>query len=375
MGGPLFLLLAYILISALVYGVAMALVEVCAYLPVTGCSVPYYANRFVSPSLSFALGWLFWYIFCITVPAEMTATGLVIGYWNPGVNVGVWITLSGVVIIALNFLPVKFYGECEFWFAGLKVITTIGLIFLTVVLFFGGGPSHEPLWFTNWGKPGPVNEYMVSGDAGRLCAFVSTVCFSVFAFAFAPELLVQTGGEMQNPRVNLPIAGKRYFYRLIIFYVLGALCIGIIVSSANPDLLGGGSGAASSPWALGIKDAGIYVLDSIINAAILISAWSAGNSYLYMSSRILYSMAVSGNAPKIFTKCSKSGIPYWAVLASCLWAPLAYLNVSSSGSEVFNWFVNLMYLLPDSTPDSRELIRLIAIVAAMRAGYAAALSI
>lgn len=187
MGGPLFLLLCYIIISVLLFGVATALTEIASYMPVAGCSVNYYAHRYVSPSLSFTMGWLYWYIFSITVPSEMVATGLVIEYWNVPANVGVWITLSGVIIIALNCLPVRYYGETEFWFASVKVITILGLIVLTVVLFFGGGPSGEPLWFTNWGKPGPITDYLTTGSVGKLCAFVSTLCFSVYAFMVGRE--------------------------------------------------------------------------------------------------------------------------------------------------------------------------------------------
>lgn len=82
---------------------------------------------------------------------------------------------------------------------------------MAVVLIFGGGPNHELLGFHYWKNPGPANEYTVSGASGRLAAFFGTVTFSIFAFAFAPELLVVTGGEMESPRRNLPIAGKRYF--------------------------------------------------------------------------------------------------------------------------------------------------------------------
>lgn len=342
MGGPLTLLLAYIIISLLLYGVATATGEMASYLPVPGSSMAYYGNRFGSNSLGFTLGWVYWYIFAITVPAEITATNLVIQYWSPPLPTAFWLTIIGLVIIGLNCFPVKVYGEAEFWFASTKVIAIIGLLMMSLVLFFGGGPSHEPLWFSKWSDGGPMREHIVDGDTGRLVGFVSTICFSVFAFAFAPELLVVTGGEMQAPRKNLPKATRRYFYRLIIFYVLGAIGIGVITSGSNPELLGGGSGAASSPWALGAKDAGIKVLDSIINAVIVLSAWSAGAAYLYLASRSLYSMALAGNAPRIFTRCTKSGVPYWSLAASVAVCSLAYLNVASKGSEVFNWFVNII---------------------------------
>jgi amino acid transporter len=146
---------------------------------------------------------------------------------------------------------------------------------------------------------------------------------------------------MQSPRRNLPIAARRYIYRLVIFYVFSVLAIGVICPSNDPRITSGGSGAGASPFVAGIKNAGIPVLDSIINGGIIISAWSSGNSFLFLSSRSLYALALSGNAPKIFKTCSKTGVPYYAVAASSLFCALAYLNVGSSSAVVFNWFVNL----------------------------------
>jgi amino acid transporter len=146
---------------------------------------------------------------------------------------------------------------------------------------------------------------------------------------------------MVSPRRNLPIAARRYIYRLVIFYVGSVLAIGVICPSNDPLITSGGHGAGSSPFVAGIKRAGIPVLDSIINAGIIISAWSSGNSFLFLSSRSLYALALSGNAPKIFKTCTKSGVPYYAVACSSLFAALAYLNVGSSSAVVFGWFVNL----------------------------------
>ena len=236
-----------------------------SYLPVRGANMSYYGTRFFSRSLGFAMGWMYWYIFSITVPAEVTATSLVIQYWEPPVHVAVWITLTIIVIVGLNCFPVKFYGEAEFWFASIKVFGIIGLILMALVLVCGGGPSGEVYGFKFRHNPGPVKEYPVNGvggGIGQLRAFVAVITFSIFAFAFAPELLVVTGGEMKNPRRNLPIAGRTYFYRLIFFYVFGIFFIGLIVSSNNENLLNGESGAGSSPWAVAAREAGIKGLDS-----------------------------------------------------------------------------------------------------------------
>ncbi|KAL0257895.1 hypothetical protein SLS55_007063 [Diplodia seriata] len=340
-GGPAFILGCFCLMSFLVFCVVTAIVEIATWLPTPGSSMNLFGYRYVSRSMGFALGWLYFYSLGILVPYEITAASIVIEYWNTPVNIGVWITVMLVIIVALNALPVRFYGETEFWFASTKVIMMLGLLFVSVVLFFGGGPSHDRLGFRYWRDPGAANTYLASGDTGRFVALISTMVLSAFPFVFAPELLVVTGGEMQNPRRNLPTAGRRYIYRLIFFYIGCVLCIGVIVPSNDETLTDGGSGAGSSPFVIGMKRNGIKGLDSVVNAGILISAWSSGNSFLYLSSRSLYAMALQGSAPRWFGACTKSGVPYRAVGASSLFCALAYLNVGSSASVVFNWFVNL----------------------------------
>ncbi|KAL8792203.1 MAG: hypothetical protein Q9195_005225 [Heterodermia aff. obscurata] len=340
-GGPAFILVCYIILTILILFIITAVTEVAAHLPVAGGTMSYFGFRYVSNSLGFAMGWLYWYSLGILVPYEITAGGLVIDYWDSPVNVGVWITIFIIVIIGLNFFPVSVYGETEFWFASLKVFMMIGLLILSFILFWGGGPNRQRLGFHYWRDPGAVNVWLKTGDAGRTIAFFSTLVLSAFPFTFAAELIVVTGGEMKNPRRNLPIAARRYIYRLVIFYVGCVLAIGVICSSQDEALTNGGAGAKSAAFVVGIKNAGIKGLDSVINAVIIISAWSSGNSFLYISSRSLYSMAVAGNAPPVFKKCTKKGVPYMAVFASAIFTPLAYLNCGSSGSTVFTWFVNL----------------------------------
>lgn len=181
-----------------------------------------------------------------------------------------------------------------------------------------------------------MNTWLASGDAGRTIAFFGTLVLSAFPFTFAPELLVVAGGEMQNPRRYFPVTAKRYFYRLIIFYLGSVLAIGVICSSTDPALTSGGAGAKASAFVIGIQNAKIQVLPSIINVVIIISAWSSSNSFLYISSRSLYSLAVAGNAPAVCKKCSKRGVPYIAIGASSLFMPLAYLNCSTNSSVVFS---------------------------------------
>ncbi|PYH94382.1 hypothetical protein BO71DRAFT_379761 [Aspergillus ellipticus CBS 707.79] len=341
LAGPANILLAYIAICIVVYAIITATNEMNTYLPTSGCSMASYATRFVSPSLGFALGLLYWYSFGIIVAYEVTAAAVVISYWPNPVPLAAWITIMLIIVIALNFFPVRYYGESEFWFASLKVFLIIGLLILSFILFWGGGPaSHARLGFHYWRDPGAMNTYLVSGPTGRFCAFLHTLCYSVFSFNFAPELLVLAAGEMQNPRKNLPRAAKQYFYRLLIFYILGVLAIGVICPSTASGLATG-TGVAASPWVIAIKRAGIHGLDSVVNAVIITSAWSSANSYLYMSSRTLYSLAKTGSAPALFARCNRHGVPHDAVLVSSLFSLLAYMDCGAGASTAFNWFVNI----------------------------------
>ncbi|KAL4985902.1 amino acid permease/ SLC12A domain-containing protein [Aspergillus falconensis] len=329
-GGPASLFMSYCIISAVVYGVITAYAEIGAYLPTHGGTMGLHGYRYVSSSLGFAMGYLYWYSMGILVPYEIVAGAVVIDYWETDVHVGVWITVLLIVIVALNFLPVQFYGETEFWFAGIKVITLTGLLLVAFILLWGGGPKRELLGFHYWKTPAAFAVYSpYIGDAGRLAGFVKCMMRSAFGFIFSPELLITTGGEMESPRRNLPTAAKRYMFRLIFFYILGSLAISVTCPSDHSRLTSGGAGAGSSPFVIGIQNAGIPVLNHIVNAAILTSAWSSGNSYLYMSSRNLYSLAMAGNAPRIFKATNRWGVPYVAVGTSALFSFLAYLSVGT----------------------------------------------
>jgi len=110
-GGPAFILITYIWMSFLVFCVVSAITEVGAYLPTPGSSMNLFGYRYVSRSLGFAMGWLYFYSLGILVPYEITAAGLVIDYWHSNVNIAVWITIMIIVIVGLNCLPVQFYGE------------------------------------------------------------------------------------------------------------------------------------------------------------------------------------------------------------------------------------------------------------------------
>jgi amino acid transporter len=247
-----------------------------------------------------------------------------------------------ITIILLNIIAVPFFGEAEFWFASIKLITIIGLIVVGIVLFFGGAPDQRSrLGFRYWNNPGAFIPYLASGDTGRFLGYWTAFVRAGFAFITSPELIALAAGETVAPRRNIPKAARRFIWRLAIFYGVASLVIGVIVPSDDPRLLSPDSDASASPFVIGIQNAGIPVLNHVINAAILTSAWSAGNAFLFSGSRIMYSLALTGQAPKIFARTNRYGVPWAAILVTWAFGLLAYLNVSSSGAQVFTWFSNI----------------------------------
>ncbi|KAM9906708.1 hypothetical protein OXX69_006693 [Metschnikowia pulcherrima] len=339
--GPAALFLSYFILSTVVWFVMNMLAEMATFLPVPGAGAQQFINDYTDPSFGFALGYNYWYCYAMSVAAEVVAAALVIQYWTTSVNIAVWLTILLALILILNMCPVSVYGETEFYFAGIKLIAITGLIILGIVLFFGGGPNHDRLGFRYWKDGNAFHEYLTGGSTGQFLSFWSAIIMAGFAFVTAPEVVVSCSAETTNPRKSLPKCANQFVYRLTFFYLLGALVIGVIVSSRNEALDGDSSTVAASPFVLGIQNAGIPVLNHIINAVVLTSAASSGNSYLYAASRTLYSLALKGSTPKVFKQVNRFGVPYNCVLVSFVVGCLAYLNVSSSSEQVFVWLANI----------------------------------
>ncbi|KAJ4345331.1 uncharacterized protein N0V89_011461 [Didymosphaeria variabile] len=340
--GPAPLFMAYLSMMMVVWCVMNNLAEIVTYLPMKGITIPYFVKRYVDSSLAFAVGWNYWYAYAILVAAEATAGSILLDYWNTPVPAGAWIAIFMIVILFLNIVAVGIFGEAEFWFASIKFLTIMGLIILGVVIMLGGSPNDQGrLGFRYWNNPGAFTPYLVDGNTGKFLGYWTAFVRAGFAFITSPELIALAAGETIAPRRNIPKAARRFVWRLAIFYGLGSLIIGIIVPSDDPRLLSPSSNATASPFVIGIARAGIRGLNHVINAAILTSAWSAGNAFLFSGSRILYGMALHGDAPKIFGKTSKNGVPWVAVLATWAIGLLAFLNVSNTGAQVFTWFSNI----------------------------------
>jgi amino acid transporter len=252
------------------------------------------------------------------------------------------ISIGLVAIFLINISNVRFYGEAEVITASIKVICFIGLIIVSLVITLGGAPNHDRIGFRYWKNPGLFTDYNgIPGSKGHFLAFSSAFINASFSF-IGVETVVVAAAETVNPHKSIPKAVYRVTYRILFFYIIGTLLIGMIVPSNVPALVSGSGNASSSPFVIAIKNSGISVLPSIVNACILTSAWSAGNSYCFIGARMLVAMAVDRQAPQFFAKVNRFGVPYYAVIASFAFGPLAYLSLGSGGaSQAFTWLLDL----------------------------------
>lgn len=349
--GPGAILVAYSVIGFCVFMVMSGLGEVATFIPLNGFAN--YCQRYVDDALGFACGYVYLFKYLILPPNQLVAGALTMQYWvsREKVNPGVWITIFLVVILAINLLGVRFFGEIEFWLSSLKVITIIGLIILLLVIALGGGPTHDRIGFRFWNNPGAFIHYKdaskelyIDGSWGRFVAFVSVLVTAVFAY-LGTELVGITFSETRNPRRAIPKAIKLTFYRILVFYILSILFLGMTVLANDPLLLSAkGNTASASPFVIAIKNAKIHGLDHVINACILLFVLSAANSDMYVCLRTSYSLAVAGYAPKFLCKTNKMGVPYYGIALSFLFCLLAFMTVSSGSAEIFGYLVNVVSL-------------------------------
>ncbi|KAH9968928.1 amino acid permease [Russula dissimulans] len=340
-GGPVGLLLGYCFVGTVCYSVMMCLGEMVSYLPIPGGHIKL-AERFVDPAFSFTMGWNYWYNWTIVLPAELSAAAVLIDFWDKNTKVNsAWVSICLVVVVAINFMGAGAYGEAEFIFASIKVLTITGLIILGIILDLGGGPDHDRLGFRYWKHPGPFVQYQgIGGAKGRFLGTWAVMTQAAFSF-IGTEIVAIAAGEAKNPRRNLPKAIRRVYIRICLFYIGGVTCIGLLVPSNDPSLALGSGTAAASPFVIAIKRSGIKTLPGIINACLLTSAWSAASSDLYTSSRALYGLAIAGNAPAIFKMTLRNGLPIASLIFSSSFALLAFMGVHAGSGKVFNWFANM----------------------------------
>ncbi len=322
--GPGGALLAYAVIGVMVYFFMTSLGEMATHMPVSG-SFSTYAARYIDPSLGFALGWNYWFNWVITVAADVAMAAVVVSYWAPLhelMPTWGWSLLFLAIIFALNTASVRVYGETEYWMSLIKVVTVVVFLGIGVLTIFGimGGAYLGLANFTMGDAP-----FLGGGLGGQ---FLTTLgVFLVAGFSFqGTELIGITAGESQDPQKNIPRAIKQVFWRILIFYILAIAVIGLIIPYTSPELLGADVDEVSkSPFTLVFERAGLAFGAAVMNAVILTSVLSAGNSGMYASTRMLYAMGRNKLAWPIFGQVNASGVPLPALLATATVALLVFV--------------------------------------------------
>lgn len=351
--GPGSMLIGYALVGVLCFTVMAAMGEMAAWLPLPS-GFTGFAHRFVDPALGFALGWNYWFKYIITTPNNLIASVLIIRWWfekrgydGVGANAAIYVAIFLVTIIAINYFGVGYFGEIEFWLSGAKVLIMIGLIIFTIVLAAGGAGNHKKTGFVYFHDPGAFAAYEADGGGGKFLGFWSVLTSAVFSFLGA-ELVGVTVGEAQNPRKAIPRAVKLTFFRIVCFYLILILLLGMTVPYNSPLLLsavtksGESVNAAASPFVVAAVLAGVGGLPDLINACLLVFTFSAANSDLYIASRSLYSLAIEGNAPRIFARTNDRGVPIYALALSSSCCCIAFISHSVGAFKTFGYFVSLV---------------------------------
>ncbi len=329
--GPGGALLAYAIVGLMVYFVMTSLGEMATFMPVAG-SFEQYASRFVDPALGFALGWNYWYTWAATLPAELAAGAIVMKYWFPNTPSVVWSALFLALLFLLNVASVKGYGEGEYWFAGVKVLTILVFLAVGLLMIFGILGGH-PVGFHTFNTGG-------SPFHGGWLGLLSTVMVAGFAFQ-GTELVGLAAGESDNPRETVPKAIRQVFWRILLFYVLAIFVMGMLIPYTDPNLLNASvDHVAISPFTLVFQRAGLAFAAAVMNAVILTAVLSAGNSALYASSRMLWALAREGKAPRWFARVNRRGVPMNALYVNTVIGFVAFLSSLFGNGAVYTWMLN-----------------------------------
>lgn len=327
--GPGGALMAYAAIGLMVYYLMTSLAEMAAFMPVAG-SFRVYATKFVDPSFGFAIGWNYWYNWAITIAAELAAVVLIMKFWFPQSPSILWSAMALVIMFLLNYLSVKGFGEAEFWFALIKVATVVIFIVTGFLIILGIMGGKDPLGFSNFlAKGGPFN--------GGFFSILGVFMVAGFSFQ-GTELLGITAGESEEPEKNIPKAIKTVFWRILLFYILAILVIGMIIPFTDERLLS--ADIAVSPFTLVFERAGLAFAASVMNAVILSSVLSAGNSGMYASTRMLWDLARDGQAPRFLGELDHRGVPVNALILTSLVGTLAFLASLFGDGVVYVWLLN-----------------------------------
>ncbi|WP_049623019.1 amino acid permease [Frateuria defendens] len=320
------ILLSYVIGGAAIFIIMRALGEMAVHHPVAG-SFSRYAQDYLGPLAGYLTGWNYWFMWLVTCIAEITAVGIYMGVWFPDVPQWIWALAALAAMGAVNLVAVRAYGEFEFWFAMIKVVTIVAMILGGgCMIVFGLGNHGVATGISNlWTHGG----FFPHGAQGVLMALQMVM----FAY-LGVEMIGLTAGEAANPARTIPAAINSMFWRILIFYV-GALFV--ILSIYPWDELG----TRGSPFVMTFERLGIRSAAGLINFVVLTAALSSCNGGLYSTGRMLYNLAQQGQAPRAFAHTSRRGVPARAIALSIAALLIGVLLNYLVPAKVFVWVTSI----------------------------------
>ncbi|WP_347042633.1 amino acid permease [Brachybacterium nesterenkovii] len=292
-------LLVYIVAGAAVFMVMRAMGEMAVRIPVPG-AFSEYATEFLGPFAGYVTGWTYVFEMLVVAIADVTALTLYMGLWFPDTPRWIWAAAVLLIIAAVNLRHVKVFGELEFWFTLVKVAAIVAMIVGGVALLaIGSGVGSTAPGLSHLVDHGG---FAPNGPMGLLAALTLVV----FAFG-GVETIGITAGEAEDPDRAVPKAVNTVPVRILLFYVLA---LGVIMSLVPWTQIDG----EASPFVPIFEALGVPYAPHILNAVVVTAAISSINADTFGSGRMLYALAESGQAPRVFTSVSRAGVPWASVL-------------------------------------------------------------
>lgn len=328
--GPLFLVLGYAIVGSFLYPTLQAAGEMAVNYSELSGGYNNYPRKFIDESIAFAVTWNYCIQWLSVIALELVTASITIRYWNTSINADVWVAIFFVLIVVINFIGAKGYGEGEFVFGCLKLSMIIGFIIMAIVVDVGGGPKKEYIGGKYWHHPGSHTNFK------GLCAVFVTGAFSLGQ----SEFVALSAAEQPNPRKAIPAACKLIFWRILVLFLGSLTMVGLLVPHDSKKLMGsGGGGSHASPFVLAAALHGVQVVPHIINTVILFSVVSVASSALYSSSRTLQSLAEQGFAPSYFNYIDKAGRPFRALCICTFFGLFSFIAAYKEQETVFNWLL------------------------------------
>jgi len=324
MAGPS-VLLGYALAGFIAFFIMRQLGEMVVDEPVAG-SFSFFADKYCGHLAGFMSGWNYWVLYVLVSMAELTAVGIYVQYWWPGIPTWVSALAFFLVINAISLANVRAFGEMEFWFAIIKVVAVVGMILYGGYLLASGNAGPEATVANLWQHGG----FFPNGVSGLVMA-MAVIMFSYGGL----ELVGITAAEASNPSETIPKATNQAIYRILIFYV-GAL--GVLLSLYPWEKVATGG----SPFVMIFHALNSNWVANALNVVVLTAALSVYNSGVYSNSRMLYGLAKQGNAPKSLLKVNQRGVPLAALGASALATGICVVLNYFMPGQVFELLMGLV---------------------------------